>query len=262
VRINYVRRGEGKPLLLIHGLGGTWRSWRTILTPLAAERSVVAIDLPGFGKSPELDGEVSIGTLCDAVALFLKEHDLMGIDAAGSSVGAQLILELARRGGVVGAVVSLGPLGFWEGWERHAYRASVCLSWRMARALQFAMPAITANEWSRVLLLGHVSARAAGLSPSLVLDEMRNFASAASFNLVLKNLIQGSPQEGALVGSLEKQLVIGWGRFDRLCFPVQAARAQQLFPDARVHWFDRCGHYPHWDAPDETAKLILATTAD
>jgi pimeloyl-ACP methyl ester carboxylesterase len=56
--------------------------------------------------------------------------------------------------------------------------------------------------------------------------------------------------------------VIGWGRFDRICFPRQAARAQELFPDAHIHWFERCGHYPHWDAPEETARLILATTAD
>jgi pimeloyl-ACP methyl ester carboxylesterase len=262
VRINYVRHGEGKPLLLVHGLGGTWRSWRTVLTPLAEQRSVVAIDLPGFGKSPALNGEVSIRTMCDAVAEFLREHDLVGVDAAGSSMGAQLILELARRGGVLGAVVSLGPVGFWEGWERHAYQASVGLSWRLARALQFAMPAITTHEWSRVLLLRQVSARAAGLSPLMVLEEMRNWAQATSFSLMLNSLMKGAPQEGAAAGSLDKQLVIGWGRFDRICFPRQAARAQQLFPDARIHWFERCGHYPHWDAPEETARLILATTAD
>ena len=59
-----------------------------------------------------------------------------------------------------------------------------------------------------------------------------------------------------------KPLVIGWGRLDRVCFPRQAARAQQLFPDARLHWFERCGHFPHWDAPEETARLILETTSD
>ena len=61
---------------------------------------------------------------------------------------------------------------------------------------------------------------------------------------------------------MAKPLVIGWGRIDRVCLPRQAARAQQLFPDARLHWFERCGHFPHWDAPEETARLILDTTAD
>lgn len=52
--------------------------------------------------------------------------------------------------------------------------------------------------------------------------------------------------------------MIGWGRRDRVCFPRQAKRALALFPDAQLHWFDRCGHFPHWDAPAETAQLILS----
>ncbi|MGH9943763.1 MAG: alpha/beta fold hydrolase, partial [Pyrinomonadaceae bacterium] len=41
VDMNYSRRGRGKPLLLIHGIGGSWRSWQTILDSLAAEREVI-----------------------------------------------------------------------------------------------------------------------------------------------------------------------------------------------------------------------------
>ncbi len=54
--MHVVRRGHGRPLLLINGLGGTWRSWGPILDALAAEREVIAIDLPGFGDSPPLAG--------------------------------------------------------------------------------------------------------------------------------------------------------------------------------------------------------------
>jgi len=54
MEMNYIRRGAGKPLLLIHGLGGSWRSWQTILDSLALERDVIAVDLPGFGDTPSL----------------------------------------------------------------------------------------------------------------------------------------------------------------------------------------------------------------
>jgi pimeloyl-ACP methyl ester carboxylesterase len=40
----------------------------------------------------------------------------------------------------------------------------------------------------------------------------------------------------------------------------QAKRALALFPDARLHWFDRCGHFPQRDAPREATRLILAAT--
>lgn len=261
VLINYIRRGQGKPLLLIHGLGSSWRSWSTVMEPLAAERAVIAIDLPGFGKSPPLEGELSMRTLADAVTLFLEEHDLLGIDAVGSSMGARLVLELARRG-VLGSVVSLSPGGFWAGWERHAFHMSIWISVRLIRGLQFAMPALTARAWARKLLLTQLCAQSESLSPSLVLQEMRSFANAKSFDALLRDLVRGPPQQGALQGSLSKPLVVGWGRLDRLCFPHQAAQAVQRFPDARLHWFERCGHFPHWDAPKETARLILETTSD
>jgi pimeloyl-ACP methyl ester carboxylesterase len=262
VLINYVRRGEGKPLLLVHGRGSSWRSWQTIMEPLAAKRAVVAIDLPGFGKSPPLAREVSLQTLADAVTEFLREHDLIGTDAVGSSMGARLVLELARRGGVLGCVISLNPGGFWAGWERQVFYASIWFSVRLVRTLQFAMPLIATHARLRALLLAQFSARPDALAPSLVLEEMRSYATAPWFDAVLDDLVRASPPQGIAPGSLTKPLVIGWGSLDRLCFPQQAVRAQQAFPDARLHWFEGCGHFPHWDAPQETARLILETTAD
>ena len=67
-------------------------------------------------------------------------------------------------------------------------------------------------------------------------------------------------QQGAAAGSTPGWVTIGWGRQDRVTLPRQAARAQQLFPDAVPHWFERCGHFPMWDQPGRTAELILART--
>lgn len=53
----HIRCGTGKPLLLIHGLGGHWQSWEPILDNLAATREVIAVDLPGFGRTPRLHGK-------------------------------------------------------------------------------------------------------------------------------------------------------------------------------------------------------------
>lgn len=50
--IAYERTGAGPPLLLIHGLGATRRIWDPQIERLAAEREVIAVDMPGFGESP------------------------------------------------------------------------------------------------------------------------------------------------------------------------------------------------------------------
>lgn len=260
--MHHIRRGAGKPLLLIHGIGSSWRSWQLIIDALVdAGREVIAVDLPGHGDTPPLAGEVSIATLADAVTDFLKTHGLLGIDVVGSSMGARLVLELARRSGVVGAVVSLDPGGFWRGWEIPFFYYSIAASVRLVRLLQPVMPAITGNPIGRTMLLPQFSAHPWQLPSKLVLGEMRTFAASPSFDELLYNLAYGNPQQqGAPQGSMKAPLVIGWGRHDRVCPPQQYSRALAAFPDARIYWFAHSGHFPQWDSPDETVRLILAAT--
>lgn len=104
--LHHLRRGSGQPLLLIHGLGSSRHSWDPILPRLEADRDVIAVDLPGFGETRAPAGAASIATLADALEAFISRHDLDGVDVVGSSMGARLALELARRRRV-GAVVAL-----------------------------------------------------------------------------------------------------------------------------------------------------------
>ena len=257
--MHFTRRGQGKPLVLIHGLGGSWRSWLPILDELAADRDVIALDLPGFGETPPLAGDVSVPSLADAVTAFLTERDLMGVDVVGSSMGARLVLELARRG-VVGATVSLDPGGFWKGWERTFFHRTIELSVALIRVLQPAMPLLTHSRIGRAVLFAQLSARPWALPPNVMLAEMRSYAVSPSFDPLLRSLVDGPEQQGAPRGSMRGPVVIGWGRHDRVCLPRQAKRALAKFPDARLHWFERSGHFPMWDSPHETVALIREAT--
>ena len=259
--LHYIRRGTGRPLLLVHGIGGSWRSWNTIIDALAAERDVIAVDLPGHGETPELAGLSSIGTFADAVTDFLARHDLLGIDAVGSSMGARLVLELARRGGVLGAVVSLDPGGFWQGWQIPFFYHSVDLSVKLVKALQPVMPALAGSAVGRTVLLPQFSARPWAVDSQQAIDEMHTFANSPAFDELLYQLANGEVQQPAPKGSITGPLVIGWGRQDRVCLPSQADLALEKFPDARLYWFEHCGHFPQWDQPEEATRLILAATS-
>ncbi|GAB4044335.1 alpha/beta fold hydrolase [Spirosoma jeollabukense] len=257
--LHYVRRGAGKPLLLLHGLGSSLKVWDLIIDELATQRDVIALDLPGFGQSPALVGEVSILTLADAVTDFLSQHQLLGIDAVGNSMGARLVLELARRGQVVGAVVSLDPGGFWQGWQVAYFYQSVRLSAQLSQLIQPVLPPLVSNPVSRTLLFAQFSAHPWTIPAPVALNEFAEFLPTPSFTKLLDSLAHGPPQQGAPIGSIPN-LVIGWGRQDRICPPSQAKRALALFPDAQLHWFSNCGHVPQLDVPDETVALILAVT--
>lgn len=257
--LNYTRRGAGKPLLLLHGLGSSLKTWDLIVDELATQRDVIALDLPGFGQSPALVGEVSILTLADAVTEFLTQHKLLGIDAVGNSMGARLVLELARRGNVVGAVVSLDPGGFWQGWQVTYFYHSVRLSAQLSNLIQPILPPLVSNPVSRTVLFAQFSAHPWTIPAQVALNEFREFLPTPSFTKLLDSLAYGPPQEGAPAGSI-LNLVIGWGRQDRICPPNQSRLALERFPDAHLHWFSQCGHVPQLDVPAETVALILAVT--
>ena len=259
MKMNHIRRGTGMPLVLVHGLGGSWRTWTPILDKLTAEREVIALDLPGHGETPALSGEVSIDTLADAVTSFLDAKDLTGVDVVGNSMGGRLVLELARRG-AVGATVALDPGGFWKGWERYFFYATLAPSIRLVRLLQPVMSRLTGNAVGRTLLLAQLSARPWDLSADVAREEMRTFADSPSFDELLRRLAFGPSQPGT--DSTPGSVVIGWGRKDRVTLPRQAKRALDRFPSAHLYWFKDSGHYPHWDAPDEATELILASTAN
>lgn len=257
--MQFVRTGQGRPIVLVHGLGGSARSWDPILDRLAAERDVYALDLPGFGTTPALPGPPTMDAMTDAVATFLNEHGLSDADAVGSSMGARLVLELARRG-ACGSVVALDPGGFWQGAETALFKFSISLSLRLVLAVQPLLPFLLRTRVGRTLLLAQFSARPWALPSQLLIEELQNYPNSPSFEPMIGELARGPMQRGATPKSDARRVTIGWGRYDRVTFPSQAARAQIAFPKATLHWFEHSGHFPMWDSPAETADLILAST--
>lgn len=247
-------------MLLVHGLGAGWRSWAPIMDALAAHREVIAVDLPGFGESAPLPGEVSIADLADSVAEFIDEQRLDGVATAGQSMGARIVLELARRG-VGGDAVALDPGGFWTDREVAIFSATLRPSIALVGALRGALPALLGNPVGRTALLGQFSARPWALSADTVLPDVRGLADAPATTGAMDALTKGPKQQGAPAGTTPGRVTIGWGRRDLVTLPRQARRAIEAFPDARLHWFDKCGHFPQWDAPDEAVELILEGTA-
>lgn len=242
---------------MVHGLGGSIRSWDTIAPALSRSRELVLIDMPGHGRSPPVVGQQSIAAFADAITDFIQGEGLGVVDMVGSSVGARLVLELSRRG-VGGHCVALDPGGFWRGWETCFFRTTIGASIQLVRGLQPVMPFLSRHAATRSLLLAQLSAQPWALAPDVVLTEMRTFAATPVFDSMVHELATGPLQAGA--ETTPGRVTIGWGRQDRLLLPRQAHRAQAAFPKAQLHWFDRCGHFPHWDQPEETVWTILQTT--
>lgn len=244
---------------MIHGLGGSVRSWDAIAAPLARHREVILFDLPGHGAAPAEHDSGTFAGLMRSVTEMIAVNGLQGVDVVGSSMGARIALELARLG-QAGNVVALDPGGFWQGWERTFFKTTLTASIALLRGVRPMLSGLARNPATRTALLAQLSPRPWRIDADMVAQELKSFVATPTFGALVDDLAQGPAQQGpAAKGS--GRIVIGWGRQDRLCLPRQAKRAMTRFPGAELVWFDHCGHFPMWDRPRETVDLILRATA-
>ncbi len=253
------RHGSGRPLVLVHGLGATHDCWRHVVPLLRLHREVVTFDLPGFGHAPPLPGPLTVATLTDRVEALLADADLLDADLVGSSMGAEVVLELLRRGHG-GDVVALAPSGYWGPGGRVWFLLVAWAALVLVTLLRPVAPAVLATEVGREVLLRPLSPRPRHLG-DVVPDSSRLFGCTPSFLPGLRHL--GRRRPPVLVPAERtsgRRVTVAWGRRDGLCLPAQAVRAQQAVPGATLHWFDRSGHLPPWDEPLATAQLLLSVT--
>ena len=216
MNLHHTRSGRGKPLLLVHGLGGSIRSWDTIVDTLAQSKEVILIDLRGHGQTPAEADSGTFDGLARSLDRWREGENLVGVDMVRSSLGARLVLEMVRRGRA-GATVALDPGGFWQGWERAFFKTTITASIAIVRALKPALPAVTGNAVGRTALMLQLSAKPWALDPAVVLRELRSFAQTDTFNSLVEDLANGRMQEG--IANPDSPVIIGWGRRDRLCLP-------------------------------------------
>jgi pimeloyl-ACP methyl ester carboxylesterase len=98
------------PLVLVHGLGVSSRYLVPVAERLAAERRVLAPDLPGFGRSEPPHGMLDVPGLADALSAWLDAAGLERTPVLANSLGCQVAVELAvREPARVEALVLVGP---------------------------------------------------------------------------------------------------------------------------------------------------------
>ena len=87
--------GTATPMLLIHGLGDEADTWRHLITPLSADRRVVALDLPGFGRSDKPERPYTIPFFQNIVIELLDTLAIQRAILIGHSLGAVLAHSVA-----------------------------------------------------------------------------------------------------------------------------------------------------------------------
>ncbi len=113
-RIAFEQRGEGPPIVFLHGYVGDRRTWRRQLDVLSDEFTVVAWDAPGYGGSSDPPDSFPLSGFADALAAFIRALGLGRPHVVGLSFGGGLAIELARRHPTLPATLVL--VAAYAGW--------------------------------------------------------------------------------------------------------------------------------------------------
>lgn len=97
LRIAFERKGQGPPLVLLHGALSDSQTWRRQLDELSDEFTVVAWDAPGCGRSVDPPETFRLPDYADCLAAFIEEISLDQPHVLGLSFGGGLALEFYHR---------------------------------------------------------------------------------------------------------------------------------------------------------------------
>lgn len=253
MELAFERRGAGEPLILLHGIGHHWQAWLPVMDRLAASRDVIAVDLPGFGRSPGLPDGVpyTAETLADAVESFCALLGVREPHVAGNSLGGYLALELAARG-TVKTATALSPAGFWARSELLYCQAVLRTMRAAARSLPPEQAAqVAESPAGRALTVGLLVAHPSRMMPTALLAATQALADATGFDETLESFTNVMPPAPP-----KTPVTIAWGEHDRLLLRRQAVRAAK-WSGQRVKLLLGCGHVPMSDDPALVARVLL-----
>jgi pimeloyl-ACP methyl ester carboxylesterase len=257
-RVVYERRGEGSPLILLHGIGHRWQAWEPVFNQLARVHDVIALDLPGFGRSPALPDGTPY-TIESTLAVMEELFDAFGLvkpHIAGNSLGGLFALEAAERD-LVSSVTALSPAGFYTD-SGFRYATMVLRALRLGAAVPGAiLDRVVGSPLQRHLMFRMLYGRPHLVDGEALVADAQAMRAAPGF---ADTIAAGSDLR--FTGNLlDVPATIAWGTRDRLLPVEQALRARELLPHVNHVWLPGCGHIPMSDDPDMVAGVILSTIA-
>lgn len=218
--------GTGPPIVLVHGLAVSSLYFVPLAKRLARSFTVLAPDLPGYGRSATPPRPLDVPELARAVREWL---DLAGIESAGvlgNSLGCQIAVELARQSPLrVRSLVLIGP------------------------TMDPGAPTLRGQSWRLV--------RDAVREPlSLNLAEARDYIRMGPLRILkTARFALADPFQAKLPRIAQPALVMR-GERDAIVSQDWAKRVAALLPDGRFAVVAGAPHAAHWADADAVARLV------
>lgn len=264
VQLHIYDSGQGlsPTFVLVHGLGDEADSWRKVFPLLMAQGRVVALDLPGFGRSAHPRRAYTLDFYAQTIEALIQTLNLKQPVLVGNSLGAGISLRIATRnpdllgrlvlvdGPPIKARISKPQLMFLTPFvgERiyNSLRQSQDAAYATLRPYYFKLENLPAQD--RAFLRERVWDR--------VWSDDQRRAFFSTYRWLAWEGLKGHPNPAKLA-QIKVPTQIIWGDHDHI-IPLESAKAlQSLIPGSKLSLIKDCGHLPQQEQPQEFVRVLL-----
>lgn len=244
--------GEGKPLVLLHGLLDDSEGWSELARD--SERPCIAIDLPGFGGS-SVPTRPRISAYAEDIVDGLE---WMGIDdcvLVGHSLGGAVAAAVAERSGAVSSLALIAPAGFG-----HIRLAEALTLPGVIDVAMLALPLGLANPLTVTAAYSTFVAQRRLPSPDLR-DRLRRRAFQSSPGVRAATVAIAAAGRSPRRFANRRILFDGpvcalWGTRDALVPVAHTTAVSRSLPQARIEVWEGMGHHPQRERPYDLARFV------
>jgi pimeloyl-ACP methyl ester carboxylesterase len=232
--------GRGRPVVFLHGLVGLNDHWEGVVQRVRHRLRCILLEIPLLSLSGD---DCSIEGVEALTAQFLA--DLRGLRPApilvGNSFGGHVALRLAlNRPELVGGLVLAGSSGLVE------------------KSMVSDIQIRPSREWL-VRKIGELFHDPGRHLRDADVDRAHKELSQRSGARAMVRLSRTARRDGLRerISEIGAPTLLIWGRNDVVTPPEAAEQFLSLLPDARIVWFDECGHAPMMEKPEEFAAAMI-----
>jgi pimeloyl-ACP methyl ester carboxylesterase len=255
------QRGEGPPVLLLHGYPTCSYDWRGVLDRLP-DAHVLAFDFLGFGLSEKpRDHRYSLMYAADDVELMAERFGEQPVLLVAHDMGTSVATELLARDLEHRLALRLGAVLLFNG-SMVIERAALTVSQKLLRSRFGSVAARLSNEpafraqMSRIFSRAHpLSAEEAADQWSLITNE-QGHRLLDRLTLYLRERVQFADRWHGALRDWPGRLELAWALQDPVCTKAVLDAILELRPDAPAELLDELGHYPQLEDPGAVAGII------
>ncbi|MCI8384342.1 MAG: alpha/beta hydrolase [Clostridia bacterium] len=242
LKINYIKKGTGKTVLILPGWGTVINTYNTLLNSISTYANVLCLDMPGFGISDEPKNSWNLDDYITFITKFIKSQNINELDVIGHSNGGRIIIKLMSKkdlGFKINKLILIGSAGI-------VHKKTMSQIIRI-KTFKFCKKFAQIKPIKTIL-------------PNL-LDKVRNHFGSADYKdaspIMRETMVKLINEDVRnFLPNIKVPTLLIWGENDTATPVADAEIMEQMIPDAGLIKVKGCSHYVFLENPSYVNIVI------